>query len=46
MRPEGFVPGLDFELQELVDAFIAYREKAVKDMEKKAGSNPKNRKDK
>ncbi len=45
-RPEEFSPGLDPELQELADALIDFKEKTMKSMEKKAGPNPRNGKDK
>lgn len=43
-RPEEFAPGLDPELQKLTDAFTEFKEKEVKEMEKKAGPNPRNKK--
>lgn len=39
-RPEEFAPGLDKELQELADALQEFKEKTVKEMEKKAGPPP------
>ena len=41
-RPEEFAPGLDPELQQLADAFEEFKEKTLKDMENKAGPNPRN----
>jgi Mn-containing catalase len=41
-RPEEFAPGLDPELQKLADAFEEFKEKTLKDMEDKAGPNPRN----
>jgi len=35
---------LDPELQAMADALDEFREKTVKDMEKKAGPNPRNKK--
>ena len=43
-RPEEFAPGLDPELQKLTDAFTEFKEKKAKEMEKKAGPNPRNKK--
>ena len=43
-RPEEFAPGLDPELQKLADALLEFKEKTVKEMEKKAGPNPRNKK--
>ena len=43
-RPEEFAPGLDPEMQEMADALLAFKEKTVKDMTKKAGSDPRDRK--
>ena len=43
-RPEEFAPGLDPELQSLADAFSEFKDKTLKDMEKKAGPNPRNKK--
>ncbi len=40
-RPEEFAPGLDPELQALADAFIEFKEKKAKEMEDKAGPNPR-----
>ncbi len=45
-RPEEFAQGLDPELQKLADAYTDFKEKAVKEMEKKAGPNPRNKKKK
>ena len=42
-RPEEFAPGLDPELQKLADAFSEFKEKTLKDMEDKAGPNPRNK---
>ncbi len=44
-RPEEFAPGLDPELQEMADALLDFKEKTLKDMVKKAGSNPRDGKD-
>lgn len=43
-RPEEFAPGLDPELQGLADALSEFKEKTVKDMESKAGPNPRAKK--
>jgi len=43
-RPEEFAPGLDPELQSLADALTEFKEKTVREMEKKAGPNPKDKK--
>jgi len=43
-RPEEFAPGLDPELQNLADALTEFKEKTLKDMEKKAGANPRDNK--
>lgn len=43
-RPEEFAPGLDPELQAMADALDEFKEKTLKDMEKKAGPNPRNKK--
>jgi Mn-containing catalase len=43
-RPEEFAPGLDPELQSLADAFSEFKEKTLKDMEEKAGPNPRDKK--
>ena len=43
-RPEEFAPGLDPELQALADAFQEFKDKTEKDMEKKAGANPRKKK--
>lgn len=40
-RPEEFAPGLDPELQKLADAFSDFKEKTLRDMEQKAGQNPR-----
>lgn len=45
-RPEEFAPGLDPELQQLADAFTEFKEKTLKDMEDKAGPNPRYQDDK
>lgn len=42
-RPEEFAPGLDPELQKLADAFSEFKEKTLKDMEDKAGPNPRDK---
>lgn len=39
-RPEEFAPGLDPEMQALADALSEFKEKTVKDMTRKAGSDP------
>src|SRR5690606_3841976 len=44
-RPEEFAPGLDPELQALADAFTEFKEKTEKAMEKKAGPNPRKKKE-
>ncbi|MEJ7560036.1 MAG: manganese catalase family protein [Pedobacter sp.] len=44
-RPEEFAPGLDPEMQKLADALTEFKDKTVKDMEKKAGQNPRTKKD-
>ncbi len=44
-RPEEFAPGLDPELQQLADALNDFKEKTLKDMEKKAGPNPRKKKE-
>jgi Mn-containing catalase len=43
-RPEEFAPGLDPELQSLADALLEFKEKTVKEMTKKAGPNPRDKK--
>jgi Mn-containing catalase len=45
-RPEEFAPGLDPEMQKMADALAEFKEKTVKDMEKKAGPNPRGKKSK
>jgi len=40
-RPEEFAPGLDPELQALADAFTEFKDKKLKEMEDKAGPNPR-----
>lgn len=45
-RPEEFAPGLDPELQSLADAFSEFKEKTLKELEKKAGPNPRDKKEK
>ncbi|MGV3705031.1 MAG: manganese catalase family protein [Arcticibacter sp.] len=42
-RPEEFAPGLDPEMQALADALSEFKEKTVKDMTRKAGSDPSKR---
>lgn len=42
-RPEEFAPGLDPELQKLADAFSEFKEKTLKDLEDKAGPNPRDK---
>ncbi|MFZ4262121.1 manganese catalase family protein [Sphingobacterium sp. HJSM2_6] len=44
-RPEEFAPGLDPELKNLADAFLEFKETTLKNMEKKAGPNPRNNQD-
>lgn len=44
-RPEEFAPGLDPEMQALADALSEFKEKTIKDMTKKAGSDPSKRKE-
>ncbi|RZK63098.1 MAG: manganese catalase family protein, partial [Pedobacter sp.] len=39
-RPEEFAPGLDPEMQDLADALAEFKDKTLKDMERKAGQNP------
>lgn len=43
-RPEEFAPGLDPELQEMADALSEFKEKTLKNIEKKAGPAPKRKK--
>lgn len=43
-RPEEFAPGLDPQMQELADALNEFKEKTVKEMTKKAGPNPRDKK--
>lgn len=40
-RPEEFAPGLDPEMQDLADALAEFKDKTLKDMERKAGQNPR-----
>jgi Mn-containing catalase len=40
-RPEEFAPGLDPEMQSLADALAEFKDKTLKDMERKAGQNPR-----
>lgn len=42
-RPEEFAPGLDPEMQKLADALNEFKEKTVKDMNRKAGPDPSGR---
>lgn len=44
-RPEEFAPGLDPELQAMADALQDFKDKTVKEMEKKAGPNPRKKKE-
>lgn len=44
-RPEEFAPGLDPEMQAMADALSEFKEKTLKDMTKKAGSDPSKRKE-
>lgn len=44
-RPEEFAPGLDPEMQAMADALSEFKEKTIKDMTKKAGSDPSKRKE-
>jgi Mn-containing catalase len=39
-RPEEFAPGLDPEMQKLADALSEFKEKTLKNIEKKAGPKP------
>ncbi|WP_345951390.1 MULTISPECIES: manganese catalase family protein [unclassified Mucilaginibacter] len=43
-RPEEFAPGLDPEMQDLADALNEFKEKTLKNMEEKAGPNPRKKK--
>ncbi|PRY54453.1 Mn-containing catalase [Arcticibacter pallidicorallinus] len=44
-RPEEFAPGLDPEMQAMADALSEFKEKTLKDMTRKAGSDPSKRKE-
>lgn len=44
-RPEEFAPGLDPEMQAMADALSEFKEKTIKEMTKKAGSDPSKRKE-
>ena len=45
-RPEEFAPGLDPEMQDMADALAEFKTKTLKDMEAKAGENPRDKKPK
>ncbi|WP_407425826.1 manganese catalase family protein [Arcticibacter sp.] len=42
-RPEEFAPGLDPEMQAMADALSEFKERTIRDMTKKAGSDPSKR---
>mgnify|MGYP003578548553 CR=1 FL=1 len=44
-RPEEFAPGLDPDMQAMADALSEFKEKTIRDMTKKAGSDPSKRKE-